>query len=148
MPASFRFPNAGAEFWVPLDPRQFAATRRGGRSPRVSMIARLQPDVLFDPADERVSALAPQMNPALSDGVTARLQPLNRFEGRGFSAGMAYIQQRRGAVFVLFGAVVFVLLIACANGANLFSRGRWREDVSLPFAPPPAPSGSGCFARS
>ena len=30
------------------------------------------------------------------------------------------MRQRRGALFLLFGAVACVLLVACANAANLF----------------------------
>ena len=119
MPTSFRFPDADTMFWEP-----FEAGRGGpvpGRSPFVSVLARLAQDVSFEQADERAAALAPQWNPAwASSGVTTRLRSLNQLAGLGIDARFGWVQQRRNALFLLFGAVACVLLIACANAANLF----------------------------
>ena len=119
MPASFRFPDADRAFWEPFDPGRAMPDR--GRPPRVSVLARLAPGLSFEQADARAAALAPQWNPQwASTGVTTRLRSLNQFAGLGIDARFSWVQQRRGALFLLFGAVACVLLIACANAANLF----------------------------
>ena len=119
MPASFRFPDAEAAFWEPSDAGR--ADPDGGRPPSVSAVARLAPGLSFEQADARAAALAPQWNREwASTGVTTRLRPLNQFAGLGIDARFPWVQQRRGALFLLFGAVACVLLIACANAANLF----------------------------
>ena len=119
MPASFRFPDAGTSFWEPFE------AGRGGPDgigpPFVSVLARLARNVSFEQADARAAALAPQWNPRwASAGTTTRLRSLNQLAGLGVDASIGWIQQRRGVLFLLFGAVACVLLIACANAANLF----------------------------
>ena len=108
--ASFRFPNADTAFWEPSDAGRF-----------VSVLARLAPGLSFEQADARAAALAPQWNREwASTGVTPRLRSLNQFAGLGIDARFRWVQQRRRALFLLVGAVACVLLIACANAANLF----------------------------
>ena len=119
MPASFRFPDAEAAFWEPFDAGRAVPDR--GRPPFVSVLARLAPNVSFEQADARAAALAPQWDPRwASTGVTTRLRSLNQLAGLGVDARISWVQQRRGVLFLLFGAVACVLLIACANAANLF----------------------------
>ena len=119
MPASFRFPDADTTFWEPFEAGRAAPDGIG--PPFASVLARLAPNVSFEQADARAAALAPQWNPQwASTGVTTRLRSLNQLAGLGVEARMPWIQQRRGALFLLFGAVACVLLIACANAANLF----------------------------
>ena len=120
MPASFRFPDADTAFWEPLDERRRSAS--GDRRRRnVSVLARLGRDVSFDQADGRVAALAPQWNAEWAEGgVTTRLRSLNQLAGLGIDGGFLWVQERRSALFLLFGAVACVLLIASANAANLF----------------------------
>ena len=119
MPASFRFPDADRAYWEPFDVRR--DTPDDPRPPFVSVLARLGPGLSFEQADARAAALAPQWNPQwAATGVTTRLRSLNALAGLGIDAGFRWVQQRRGALFLLFGAVACVLLIACANAANLF----------------------------
>ncbi len=120
MPASFRFPDAHTAFWEPLDVRRHAAAD-DPRRPAVSVLARLGPGVSFEQADARAAALARQWNAEwIETGQTTRLGPLNELAAQGFAADHWWVRQRRGALFLLFGAVACVLLIACANAANLF----------------------------
>ncbi len=120
MPASFRFPDAHTVFWEPLDVGRRAASGDPGER-RVSALARLGRDVTFEQADARAAALAPQWNPEwFSTGYTTRLRSLNQLAGLGVDGQFAWVQQRRAALFLLFGLAACVLLIACANAANLF----------------------------
>ena len=120
MPASFRFPDAHTVFWEPLDLGRRAASGDPGER-RVSVLARLGRDVTFEQADARAAALAPQWNPEwFSTGYTTRLRSLNQLAGLGVDGQFAWVQQRRAALFLLFGLAACVLLIACANAANLF----------------------------
>jgi putative ABC transport system permease protein len=109
MPPGFSFRNIGAEMYVPLriDP---ARAPRDGRN--YLAVARLLPGVSLAQAAEDMRAIAastarerPDMNAKWSATVT----PLD--------------QETTGSVklllSVLFGGVCFVLLIACANVANL-----------------------------
>ena len=120
MPASFRFPDPGIAFWEPLDVARRAASDEPSQR-RVSVVARLGRDVTFEQADARAAALAPQWNPEwFSTGYTTRLRSLNRLAGFGVDGQFSSVQQRRGALFLLFGLGACMLLIACANAANLF----------------------------
>ncbi len=120
MPPSFRFPDGGTVFWEPLDVARRAASGDPGER-RVSVVARLGRDVTFEQADARAAALAPQWNPEwFSTGYTTRLRSLNQLAGLGIDGQFAYVQRRRAALFLLFGLAACVLLIACANAANLF----------------------------
>ena len=120
MPASFRFPDAHTVFWAPLDVGRRAASGDPGEG-RVSVVARLGRDVTFEQADARAAALSTQWNPEwASAGFTTRLRSLNQLAGLGVDGEFAWVQQRRAALFLVFGLAACVLLIAWANAANLF----------------------------
>ena len=120
MPASFRFPDAHTVFWAPLDVGRRAASGDPGEG-RVSVVARLGRDVTFEQADARAAALSTQWNPEwASTGFTTRLRSLNQLAGLGVDGQFAWVQQRRAALFLVFGLAACVLLIACANASNLF----------------------------
>lgn len=106
------------DLWLnyPLSP---AAREPRGRS--ISVIARLKPDVTLDRARAEMQAIMAGLQkelPQFDTGWSARLVPL-----REELAG-----ELRPALLVLAGAVAFVLLIACANVANLLlARGAARQ---------------------
>jgi predicted permease len=115
MPAAFRFPilTQSEQVWIPLaqDPL-FGGwmERRGGHWLRVT--ARLKPGVSMKQAETEVN------------GVTARLAKEFPGENGGWVAGMMPLQSMlvenvQSTLLVLLGAVGLVLLIACANIANL-----------------------------
>jgi putative ABC transport system permease protein len=92
---------------------------RGSRYLRA--IARLRPDVSVEQANTQLATLSIQLEREYPDnnrGMTARVVPLrDRLVG-----------DVRGPVLALFGAAFFVLLIVCANLANLLlARGSARE---------------------
>jgi putative ABC transport system permease protein len=108
MPAGFRFPEF-AELWIPLTS---AANdwKRDDRS--LAVLARLRPGVEIGQARAEVKALAADLE--------ARYPETNR----RWTAAVVYLRQdmtgeKPQASAVLLSAVGFVLLIACANVANL-----------------------------
>jgi putative ABC transport system permease protein len=113
MPREFRFPPfwaLKAELWVPL---VFPPQRRNGREARsLRVFARLRDGVSVEQASAEMSTIARRIEmayPASNSDRGARVTPLNE----------VVVRQVRPALVVLLGAVVFLLLIACANVANL-----------------------------
>ncbi|HKP85681.1 MAG TPA: ABC transporter permease, partial [Blastocatellia bacterium] len=111
MPPGFKFPiNNRAELWTPVSPLLRKSCQRGCVVLRV--MARLKPGVSLDTARAEMSAIASrieQEDPSTNKGVGVSLVPLHEY----------VVGDMRAAVYVLFGAVSLVLLIACANVANL-----------------------------
>lgn len=115
MPAGFRdFFNRRAELWTPLvfRPEQLSDNQR--TSEFLDFTARLAPGVSLEAARADMSAFATQLRQdftgAYPPGWTLTVTPLHEAATGGI----------RTALLVLLGAVGFVLLIACANVANLF----------------------------
>jgi predicted permease len=115
MPAAFRSPlfNTKQEVWITTvqDPlfSSWMARRSGHWLP---VVARLKPDVSIAQAQAEMDAISERLAqefPAENKGWTVRLVPLQK----------ELVGDVRGALLVLLGAVGLVLLIACANIANL-----------------------------
>jgi predicted permease len=117
MPDSFAFPNP-AELWVPLvlDPA------RDRDEHDLTVIGRLGPGITLERASSDLRRVARELgaeHPRTNAGWSSRLA--------SFDAWMIGPRVER-AVFVLFGAVGFLLLMACANIANLLiARGSARQ---------------------
>ncbi|HET7025375.1 MAG TPA: ABC transporter permease, partial [Gemmatimonadales bacterium] len=114
MPASFKdFFARRADFWTPLvfPPEAFAATRLGNEN--LSFVARLAPGVSVVQAQAKMRTLADQMKAQYPDAFTKDWTLQVTSLGDDASSGI------RTGILLLFGAVAFVLLIACANVANL-----------------------------
>jgi putative ABC transport system permease protein len=115
MPADFRFPvqNQKSEYWQPISssPSYVAAKDiRGSRSLRV--VARLKPGVTTAQAESELAAIGQRLAiqyPDTNTGLSFRVTPLHE----------DIVGSIRPALLVILGAVGFVLLIACANVANL-----------------------------
>jgi putative ABC transport system permease protein len=109
MPAGFSFLDKTVDVWLPVG---FSAESRTPRGRWMIGMGRLKPGVTFARAQqdmERVHGQLTRLFPDFNIGWTARVVPLReQLTGRV-----------RPALFVLLGAVAFVLLIACANVANL-----------------------------
>lgn len=109
MPELFRFPG-WAQVWVPLAWSNEERVVRGNHNYMV--IARLKPGVAIEQAKSELSAISTRLEqqyPEDDKGWGATLIPLHE----------QLVGNIRPALLVLFGAVAFVLLIACANVANL-----------------------------
>ncbi|MEK6321396.1 MAG: ABC transporter permease [Acidobacteriota bacterium] len=109
MPASFKFPHKDAELWVPLAPD---ANRRNSRFGfAYQIIGRLKPGVTLSQARQDMGAIATHLVEQFPDlaGYGVNLVPLHE----------QVVRRVRPALLALLATVAFVLLIACANVANL-----------------------------
>ena len=109
MPPGFSFLDRSVDVWLPIG---FTAQSRIPRGRSLTVVGRLKPGLTVERAQldmTRVSAQLTQMFPDFNTGWTSRVVPLRE----------QLTGDVRPALFVLAGAVAFVLLIACANVANL-----------------------------
>jgi len=123
MPADFRFPSAKTQIWIPLhnDPRNVTEYWAGDFMP---VIGRLRPSATLQQAhaeirifQSHVFALFPWPMPNSWNADVGVVQLQN---------GM--VADVRARLLMLLGAVILVLMIACANVANLtLSRAATRD---------------------
>ena len=108
MPAGFSFPDR-AELWrpLPIDPAKLDPGPH-----YLSVVGHLKPGVTLTQAQADMSTIAARLSQQYKEknaGHGVRLEPLTK----------VVVGDIGLALYVLFGAVGFVLLIACANLANL-----------------------------
>jgi putative ABC transport system permease protein len=123
MPERFQFPGRDTQLWEPntvFSNWEVQRAQRGAGPWRV--IARLKPQISLPQAQLEMDAIAQRLEqayPNSNKGLGVNLVPFNiQLTGRNV----------RLALWILFGAVVCVLLIACTNVANLMlARGIARE---------------------
>jgi putative ABC transport system permease protein len=110
MPRTFTFPQ-NADLWVPInfdgDPEM-----KMRKAHFMRPIGRLKPGVTIPEAQ------------ADTDVIAQRLEELYPESNTGWNLRLVSLREQliggtQGTIFILFGAVGFVLLIACANVANL-----------------------------
>jgi predicted permease len=110
LPAGFQFPFSGVDVWVTRP-----AEHLNSASPILAVFARLRPGVTVEQASAELAVLTRQYalaHPGMLDakpGAPARVTPLKD----------QLVADVRSMLWMLFGAVGFVLLIACANVASL-----------------------------
>jgi predicted permease len=120
MPPDFAFPTIRADLYQPTQLNPATAPREGRN---YSAVARLKPGVTLTQAQQEMEAIAAQ---------TARERP--NFNTNWSATVVPLLEQTvgksRDTLLVLLAAVLFVLLIACANVSNLLlmrAAGRQRE---------------------
>ena len=109
MPREFDFP-IGAEIWAPVPMNTPEMSSRGDHT--MSVIGRLKPGASLEKARAELNGIA----------VTLERQYPATNAGRGFDVGVLrkeVIGETRYYIMILMWSAVFVLLLACANVANL-----------------------------
>jgi putative ABC transport system permease protein len=113
VPANFQLPSFGIwhdQVWVPLAFPAEEAANRGDHF--LEVIGRLKPGVTLQSAQaemETIAARLAQQYPDFNTRIGAFVNPLDE----------EIVGDMKPALLILLGAVAFVLLIACANVANL-----------------------------
>ena len=112
MPEGFKFPVDVEEvqYWTPFNPETPTNKERGNNY--LSVVARLKPGVSVEQGQAEMEAVTGRLEQEYKD----------KNAGRGANVVSMYedlVGDVRPALYVLLGAVGFVLLIACANVANL-----------------------------
>jgi predicted permease len=112
LPERFTFPLRSDPFdvWIPLVPNADELDQRGMRF--LSLVGRLRPDATIERAQSDLASAMAHLDTLYPDTIAGR------------SAGVAtmhdeVVANARPSLYILLGAVGFVLLIACANVANL-----------------------------
>ncbi|NIP57285.1 MAG: FtsX-like permease family protein, partial [Gemmatimonadetes bacterium] len=127
MGEDFAFPSEDVELWIPhvIDPESLS---------RISFsywaVARLTPGASVDAAQADLERLLPTLPEAFPGEMTSRMLEQAGLEPRVIPLRDRIVGDVRAALWILLGTVGFVLLIACANVANLFlvrAEGRQRE---------------------
>ena len=112
MPPDFQFPSR-VEMWVPVGQLSGEASwQQRGNHPGLYGVARLKPGVSFAQAKADMDTIGANLEKQYHDsnaGNGIGVQPLLE----------VFVLDIRRTLWVLFAAVAFVLLIACANIANL-----------------------------
>jgi putative ABC transport system permease protein len=112
MPQGFQYPSR-VEMWVPVGQLSGELSwKERGNHPGLYAVARLKPGATLAQAQadmENIAVNLEKQYPDSNAGNRVRIRTLLE----------TYVSDVRNALWVLFGAVAFVLLIACANIANL-----------------------------
>jgi putative ABC transport system permease protein len=108
MPAGFTYPNDREIWWG----RQFNPAKEARENRYISAVARLKPGVSLSQAQTELDTINQRLAQTYVD--------TNAYWGvRLTELRERLVKNLRTSLLVLLGAVVFVLLIACANVANL-----------------------------
>ena len=131
MPAQFEFPTKETQLWAPQTVDAWWPDLRKTRFNKgvLSVIGRLKPEATFQQAQTEMNTIAGRLEAQHRDentGVGITIVPLH----------LQATRRIRLSLWVLFGAVLCVLLIACANVASLvLARGSAREgEIALRVA--------------
>jgi predicted permease len=122
MPSDVRFPGSDIDLWAPLEVVVESSVPRVRGVRWIAAVGRLRPGVTIDRAREDLSAVAARLADEFGESNggwrAATVVPMREH----------IIGEARTRLLVLFGAVTLVLILACANIANLaLARGARRQ---------------------
>jgi putative ABC transport system permease protein len=110
MPPGFAFPNSAVEVWAPLITFNENVSNRG--STYLTLVARMKPKVSVAEAQQDLNLLARRLAEQYPETNANRTFLVESLLG-------SQVRVSRPYLLIMFGAVLFVLFIACANVANL-----------------------------
>ncbi|MBI3851136.1 MAG: ABC transporter permease [Verrucomicrobia bacterium] len=112
MPRAFQFPRT-VELWTPLGLNYAQENwKQRGNHPGIYAIARMKPSITLEQATAEMQTIAARLAQQYPDSNTGNSVTIMSLRER-------MVRQARPALLLLLGSVLFVLLIACANLANL-----------------------------
>jgi predicted permease len=128
IPADFEIPSRDIAVLVPFSftPEQMSDSARGNESS--SMIARLRPGATIEQLNAQITTIVERNNERLPS--RAQFARTSGFGGYAVPIRDQLVGDAKTPILVLQGFVILVLLIACANVANLLlmrATGRGRE---------------------
>jgi putative ABC transport system permease protein len=127
MPSLFRFPNGDVDLWIPSAPD--APAGQGRDSGWFTLIGRMKPGISLRQATADLTTVQSQLGkqfPKTDAELTVATKPLKD----------TIVGTVRGSLWLLYGSVSLLLMIACSNiAALLLARTAERErEISLRFA--------------
>src|SRR5438876_6173632 len=112
MPAGFEFPNK-VDLWLPVGPYSAESRwQKRDNHPGLFGLARLKPGVTLEKARTDLDVIAVRLEQQYPESNKTRRVQIDRLLDNK-------VGNVRRALWILLGAVSFVLVIACANVANL-----------------------------
>jgi predicted permease len=116
MPAGAAFPSPATDLWMLLEYPEARARVGTGLGNRA--IARLRPDTTPAAGERELASILPSIQGAYPDATAERLAEL-QLAPVVVPLKDEIVGTAAGTIWLLFGGMAFVLLIACANAANL-----------------------------
>jgi len=117
MPERFQFPDERTDLWLPVN---IDAARTASATFDVQALARLRPGVTLEAAAADLQALLPHVPESFPGRLTAAAIDAIKMQAVVRPLRELLVGEIGRTLWVVLAAAAFLLLIACANVANLF----------------------------